>query len=142
MIRFDLQAVGELLTLCTLLDETKNWAKPMLQSQLAAAKNDVPRYSPFWLGRLMQLDGINSAVLTHTAHPPVLDLDFAIVVAPTPIQLGDVNLDGTVNLLDVHRFADLVSSNGFQNEADLNQDGNVDNLDVPIFVSALLGKPL
>ena len=55
------------------------------------------------------------------------------------VLLGDVNLDGVVNLLDVQPFVILVAGGGFQAEADINQDGFVDLLDVQPFVEILTG---
>ena len=52
--------------------------------------------------------------------------------------LGDVNLDCSVNLLDVASFVERVTSGEFQAEADTNHDGAVNLLDVAGFV-ALLG---
>ncbi|MEM9413308.1 MAG: hypothetical protein AAGA30_19525, partial [Planctomycetota bacterium] len=37
--------------------------------------------------------------------------------------LGDVNQDGSVDLLDVSPFVDLLTNGGFQSEADINGDG-------------------
>ncbi len=56
----------------------------------------------------------------------------------TPALVGDVNLDGEVNLLDVDPFVALLTSGNFQKEADINGDGAVNLLDVDPFV-ALLG---
>ena len=55
------------------------------------------------------------------------------------VLLGDVNLDGIVNLLDVAPFVDRVSNGVFQSEADVNQDGLVNLLDVAPFVQILTG---
>ncbi len=55
------------------------------------------------------------------------------------VLLGDVNLDGTVNLLDVSPFVTLITSGGFQLEADINGDGVVSLLDVAPFVQVLTG---
>ena len=55
-------------------------------------------------------------------------------------QLGDVNLDGRVDLLDVQPFVDLLSSSSFQDEADINRDGNLNLLDVGPFVDLLSGN--
>ena len=55
------------------------------------------------------------------------------------VLLGDVNLDGFVNLLDVAPFVDRVSNGVFQAEADVNQDGLVNLLDVAPFVQILTG---
>jgi hypothetical protein len=54
-------------------------------------------------------------------------------------ELGDVNLDGDVNGLDVDPFVGLVTSGTFQNEGDMNQDGVVNGLDVDPFVEAVVG---
>ena len=53
--------------------------------------------------------------------------------------LGDVNQDGTVDLLDVAPFVELLTNGDFQAEADINQDGIVDLLDVAPFVDLLAG---
>ena len=55
------------------------------------------------------------------------------------VLLGDVNLDGAVDLLDVAPFIDLISSGEFQFEADLNGAGFVNLLDVAPFVDLLSG---
>ena len=53
--------------------------------------------------------------------------------------VGDTNLDGVVNLLDVSSFVDAVTNSAFACEADTNEDGSVDLLDVASFVSLLTG---
>ena len=53
------------------------------------------------------------------------------------VLLGDVNLDGVVNLLDVQPFVVLLGSGEFQAEADVNQDGAVNLLDVDPFIGLL-----
>ena len=53
--------------------------------------------------------------------------------------IGDVNRDGSVDLLDVAPFVELLSNNDFQPEADVNQDGVVNLLDVAPFVDLLSG---
>ena len=59
-----------------------------------------------------------------------------LVLMPT-IVLGDINLDGVVDLLDVRPFTELLTDMTFQFEADINQDGLVDLLDVVPFVKIL-----
>ena len=54
--------------------------------------------------------------------------------------LGDANMDGVVDLLDVGLFVDILVMGGFQCESDVNQDGIVDLLDVGPFVDVLLGN--
>ncbi len=53
------------------------------------------------------------------------------------VLLGDVNLDGLINLLDVEPFVALLTNGDFQNEADINQDGFVNLLDIEGFVALL-----
>ena len=52
---------------------------------------------------------------------------------------GDVNCDGSVDLLDVQPFIDLLSSGEYSVKADINLDGVVDLLDVAPFVEILAG---
>jgi hypothetical protein len=56
------------------------------------------------------------------------------------VLLGDVNMDGMVDLLDIAPFVDLLTNLQYQAEADINQDGNVDLLDVTPFVGLLSGS--
>ncbi|MEM9411489.1 MAG: glycoside hydrolase family 44 protein, partial [Planctomycetota bacterium] len=58
----------------------------------------------------------------------------------TSILLGDINLDGVVNLLDVQPFVNLLSASQFQAEADMNGDGTVNLLDIDGFVDAISGN--
>lgn len=53
--------------------------------------------------------------------------------------LGDINLDGAVNLLDVSPFIELLSSGTYQAEGDINGDGAVNLLDVDGFINLLGG---
>ena len=53
------------------------------------------------------------------------------------VLLGDINMDGEVNLLDVQGFVDLLINGGFQAEADINGDGVVNLEDVQPFVDLL-----
>jgi len=53
--------------------------------------------------------------------------------------LGDVNLDGEVNGLDVDPFVAVLLNGPFQVEADINKDGVVNGLDVDPFVAAVVG---
>ena len=54
-------------------------------------------------------------------------------------DLGDVNMDGSVDLLDVDPFVAAVLGGEFICEADANEDGVVDLLDVDPFVALILG---
>ncbi len=62
-----------------------------------------------------------------------------IIQVESDVLLGDVNLDGNVNLLDVDPFVNVLTTGDFQEEADINQDGEVNLLDVDPFVALLSG---
>ena len=54
------------------------------------------------------------------------------------ILLGDANLDGFVNFLDISPFISILSGGtGFLAEADINQDGTVNFLDIAPFIGIL-----
>lgn len=54
--------------------------------------------------------------------------------------LGDVDLSGTVDFLDINPFIGVLSSNGFQCEADCDEDGMVTFLDIQAFIDILAGN--
>ena len=56
------------------------------------------------------------------------------------VIIGDVNQDGSVDLLDVAPFVDAISNSEYQIEADMNEDGSVDLLDVSGFIDVLSGN--
>lgn len=62
----------------------------------------------------------------------------AIELTSEPL-LGDLNCDGSVNLLDVSLFIERVSSGSFDIKADMNLDGVVNLLDVDPFIQVLSG---
>ncbi len=66
-------------------------------------------------------------------------VEIQVVSCEPDVLLGDVNMDGTINLLDVAPFVDILANSGFQAEADLNQDGVVNLLDVDPFIALLSG---
>lgn len=53
---------------------------------------------------------------------------------------GDVDLNGTVNLLDVFPFVQLLQSGNFQIEADINCDYHINLLDIFPFVDLLVSN--
>jgi hypothetical protein len=65
--------------------------------------------------------------------------DGLVQYVTSPVPLGDVNLDGVVNGLDVDPFVGVLLSGSFQREADMNTDGVVNGLDVDPFVAAVVG---
>ena len=62
-----------------------------------------------------------------------------VVFKTTEVLIGDANLDGFLNLLDVAPFVARINDGMFLAEADTNGDGVVDLLDVALFVQALVG---
>ena len=66
------------------------------------------------------------------------DADSTVTVTvASSILLGDVNLDGVVDFLDISPFIVLLSTQAFQLEADINEDGTVDFLDISPFIVIL-----
>ena len=57
-----------------------------------------------------------------------------------PTLLGDINLDGVVNFLDIPQFVSLLTTRTFQTEADIDQSGEVNFLDISPFVELLIGS--
>ena len=53
------------------------------------------------------------------------------------VLVGDVNLDGDVNFLDIAPFIAILSSVTFQAEADVNGSGSVNFIDVFPFIGIL-----
>ncbi|MEM9410712.1 MAG: FG-GAP-like repeat-containing protein [Planctomycetota bacterium] len=65
--------------------------------------------------------------------------DFTVTItneSPT-LYLGDANLDGAVNLLDVDLFVSLLSNQQYETVVDMNGDGAFNLLDVDGFISVL-----
>jgi hypothetical protein len=51
---------------------------------------------------------------------------------------GDVNTDGSVNILDIINVVNLILSNQFDTCADLNSDGSINILDIVNIVNLIL----
>jgi len=72
-----------------------------------------------------------------------LDNDFeradngVIILVEAGGLIGDVNCDGTVDLLDIGPFVAAITDGVFLTKADINGDGTVDLLDVGPFVTLL-----
>ena len=74
----------------------------------------------------------NFGVTTSDLH--VLDFDITVTAS---ILLGDVNLDGIVNFLDIAPFIGRLSTGTFQAEADIDENGSVNFLDISSFIILL-----
>ena len=57
------------------------------------------------------------------------------------LVLGDMNNDGSVDLIDVQPFVQLLSTGTYHVNGDINEDGLLDLLDVTPFVGLLTGSP-
>lgn len=67
-------------------------------------------------------------------------LEITPIPRSTPLTLGDVNLDGVVDFLDIAPFIAVLSAPEFQAEADIDQSGEVDFLDINGFIGILAGN--
>ena len=78
---------------------------------------------------------------SQSCDPPILNLTYgsARIDVVDSYILGDVNLDGSIDLLDVSTFVERLDEGDFQLEADTNFDQVVNLLDVPGFVELLVG---
>ena len=63
--------------------------------------------------------------------------DFAVL--DELVLLGDVNMDGSVDFLDIAPFISALSTGVFQAEADIDLSGEVDFLDIASFIAILSG---
>lgn len=55
-------------------------------------------------------------------------------------RVGDVNLDGVVNFLDIQPFIQVLTSGTYQAEADTNKDGEINFLDIQGLITVLSGQ--
>ena len=117
-----------------------------VRAQLAGAF-DIYYYWVEWNGLMasadltMVLQGVSNnlsftaANISYFNSAEPMDITFG----DPGVLLGDVNCDGSVNLLDVAPFVDLIANGEFSEKADMNQDGSVDLLDVGPFIAVLSG---
>ena len=62
------------------------------------------------------------------------------IISVASSLLGDCNLDGIVNFLDISPFISILSTGDFLDQADINQDNAINFLDIAPFVSILSGN--
>ena len=82
------------------------------------------------------VDGILAPDLTDLPSTSIRIETFTVEIVGSTL-LGDVNLDGTVNFLDISPFIAVLSGGIDQAEADCNEDGEVNFLDISPFISIL-----
>ena len=79
-----------------------------------------------------------SDVYTNERWSDPFDSDDTMVLIEEPVVLlGDVNLDGNVNFLDISPFISRLLTGDYQVEADVNQDDAVSFLDITPFIVLL-----
>ena len=64
----------------------------------------------------------------------------AVAAFSIDVLLGDLNGDDVVNFLDISPFISLLSTGGFELEADFDGNGEVNFLDISPFIGALSGS--
>ena len=85
-------------------------------------------------------DGLGTLIQTSTNSDfSAVDFIGHALIRDHVVLLGDVNMDGEVNLLDVEPLIDAISNGAFQDEADVNGDGVVNLLDIEPFVALVSG---
>lgn len=81
--------------------------------------------------------GVAFRLRSASANVSFDDIEISSEPAPGDILLGDVDLNGMVNFLDISPFIELLSTGAFQEEADINEDGFVNFLDISPFITVL-----
>ena len=99
--------------------------------------NDIAELLPLDLIDNLRFADDPLTVDSGIGNGPIVDIGAIEFQNSTGVLLGDVNLDGNVNLLDVEPFVDRLLTGTFQAEADTNQDGAVNLLDVDPFIEIL-----
>ena len=89
--------------------------------------------------RIGRREGLNriDAIMFHE-DGNLTDAELDLLFAPVePLLLGDVNLDGAITFLDISPFITILTTNSYQNEADMDQNDVVNFLDISPFIAAL-----
>ena len=82
--------------------------------------------------------GDSFTIAANAGNVGIRTIDFTVAI-PVAVLLGDVNMDSTIDFLDIAPFVAVLLSEDFKAEADVNQSGNVDFLDISPFVALLTG---
>jgi len=115
-----------------LVDETGNTA----YASLFINETLVVDRQAFTLEDTGRYFGFRSQVSNSTLGFDALVDNFEIRLT-SPVLLGDVNLDGIANFMDISPFVTILALSGFQTEADINRDDTVDFLDISPFIALL-----
>ena len=111
---------------------------------------DASEAGGYFNGRRLDDDPINSTLLlfsegvipseTGGSGGPFRDGFPYLFRLNAVLELGDVNLDGTINFDDIPAFITVLIDGEFQPEADSDQSGVVDFADIPAFIDILVGS--
>ena len=82
--------------------------------------------------------GDSFTIAANAGNVGIRTIDFTVAI-PVSVLLGDVNMDSTIDFLDIAPFVAVLLSEDFKAEADVNQSGDVDFLDISPFVALLTG---
>ena len=70
----------------------------------------------------------------------ILDSSFSFLYNQLDlVQIGDINQDSEINVLDIVEGVNIILSSNYNNLADINQDGLVDILDIILIVNIVIG---
>ena len=107
------------------------------QSATTANESGLPDAGYVTLSEL-STDGGGNLEITVSRSAAHIFVAGLTLTANEPVGLlGDVNLSGAVDFLDIAPFIDLLSSGAFQFEADVNGDGEASFLDIAPFIQVL-----
>ena len=99
--------------------------------------NPDPLYSWFWM-EFPRVGSTSRASLIFQGRPSGGGRAYGTWQAVP--ELGDCNLDGVVNFLDISPFIAVLSSGVFQAQADCDESGVVNFLDISPFIAILSGS--
>ena len=106
------------------------------QSATTANTSGLPDAGYITLSDL-STDGSGNLEITVTRSVQLFVSGLTLTADTGGTLVGDVNLDGTVDFLDIGPFVSLLSSGGFLLEADIDGSGAVDFLDIGPFIGLL-----
>ena len=108
--------------------------------QFIVSANDIGVPRELRIGRREGLNRIDAIVFHEDGTLTDQELDGLFAIAD-PALLGDVNLDDAVTFADIFPFIQILSNSSYQNEADFDQNGFVNFLDISPFIVALSSQP-
>ncbi len=93
-------------------------------------------------------DGVPNGVISEVSFQSPFGsgnaVDFTLqrisVYVESPVILGDVDMNGTVNFLDIAPFIAILQAGDYKAEADVDESGEVNFLDIPAFIAILIGQ--